>query len=87
MILKERADTVSVSCRELADKALEYRTSDNIGVAFTYNEPLLGWEYVRDTARLVRDSGMVNVMVTNGTASCEVLDELLPYIKYKCNEY
>lgn len=80
VILKGRADTVYVSCRELADKALEYRTSGNIGVAFTYNEPLVGWEYVRDTARLVRDAGMVNVMVTNGTASCEVLDELLPYI-------
>ena len=80
VILKGRADTVCVSCRELADKALEYRTSGNIGVAFTYNEPLVGWEYVRDTARLVRDAGMVNVMVTNGTASCEVLDELLPYI-------
>ena len=80
VILKGRADTVYVSCRELADKALEYRASGNIGVAFTYNEPLVGWEYVRDTARLVRDAGMVNVMVTNGTASCEVLDELLPYI-------
>ena len=80
VIIKGRADTVCVSCRELADKALEYRTSGNIGVAFTYNEPLVGWEYVRDTARLVRDAGMVNVMVTNGTASCEVLDELLPYI-------
>ena len=80
VILKGRADTVCVSCRELADKAQEYRTSGNIGVAFTYNEPLVGWEYVRDTARLVRDAGMVNVMVTNGTASCEVLDELLPYI-------
>lgn len=80
VILKGRADTVCVSCRELADKALEYRASGNIGVAFTYNEPLVGWEYVRDTARLVRDAGMVNVMVTNGTASCEVLDELLPYI-------
>lgn len=80
VILKGRADTVYVSCRELADKAQEYRASGNIGVAFTYNEPLVGWEYVRDTARLVRDAGMVNVMVTNGTASCEVLDELLPYI-------
>lgn len=80
VILKGQVDTVCVSCRELADKALEYRASGNIGVAFTYNEPLVGWEYVRDTARLVRDAGMVNVMVTNGTASCEVLDELLPYI-------
>ena len=49
-------------------------------MAFTYNEPLVGWEYVRDTARLVREYGMENVLVTNGTASLEVLEELLPYI-------
>ncbi|MDE5588071.1 MAG: radical SAM protein, partial [Acetatifactor sp.] len=52
----------------------------NIGVAYTYNEPLVGWEYVRDTARLVREYGMVNVLVTNGTASQKVLEELLPWI-------
>ena len=51
-----------------------------MGVAFTYNEPLVGWEYVRDAARLVREAGMVNVLVTNGTASPAVLEELLPWI-------
>ena len=35
-------------------------------MAFTYNEPLVGWEYVRDTAKLVKESGMDNVLVTNG---------------------
>ncbi len=52
----------------------------NIGVAYTYNEPLVGYEYVRDTAKLVHEAGMLNVMVTNGTATPEVLDELLPHI-------
>lgn len=52
----------------------------NIGVAFTHNEPLVGWEYVRDTARLVQESGMKNVLVTNGSASLEVLEEILPLI-------
>ncbi len=64
----------------LAELAVKYRDQGNIGVAFTYNEPLVGWEYVRDTARLVHEKGMLNVMVTNGTASLEVLDELAPYI-------
>ena len=59
---------------------MEYREAGNVGVAFTYNEPLVGWEYVRDTAKRVKDAGMVNVMVTNGAASCEVQEELLPYI-------
>ena len=52
----------------------------NIGMAFTYNEPLVGWEYVLDTAKLVKDAGMKNVIVTNGTASPEILEKLLPYI-------
>ena len=74
----DRAETVSPE--ELADTAEYYRSRGNIGVAFTYNEPLVGYEFVRDTARLVRGRGMKNVMVTNGTASREVLEELLPWI-------
>lgn len=73
-------DVVNISPQELAQKALEYRRSGNIGVAFTYNEPLVGWEYVRDTAKLVKAYNMKNVLVTNGTASMEVLEEILPFI-------
>lgn len=65
---------------ELADIALQCREKGNIGVAFTYNEPLVGWEYVLDTARLVKEEGMKNVLVTNGTAALETLERLLPYI-------
>ncbi len=65
---------------ELADIALKNKKRGNIGVAFTYNEPLIGYEYILDTAKLVRKNGMFNVLVTNGTAEPEVLDELLPYI-------
>lgn len=72
-----------VSPRQLADLALvwkEQKKAGNIGIAYTYNEPLVGWEFVRDTAKLVREYGMCNVLVTNGTASHEVLEELLPWI-------
>ena len=65
---------------ELAELALRYRDRGNLGVAFTYNEPLVGWEYVRDAARLVKEAGMVNVLVTNGAASPAVLEALAPYI-------
>ena len=65
---------------ELATLAGNLVSRGNIGVAFTYNEPLIGWEYVRDTAKLVHDEGLFNVLVSNGTASYEVLDEILPYI-------
>ena len=44
---------------EIVKTAAYYRNRGNIGVAFTYNEPLVGYEFVRDTARLVHESGMV----------------------------
>lgn len=80
---KKTIDTERVSPRQLADLALmwkEQKRAGNIGVAYTYNEPLVGWEFIRDTAKLVREYGMLNVLVTNGTASQEVLEELLPWI-------
>lgn len=66
--------------KQLADKAAAYQSAGNIGVAYTYNEPLVGWEYVLDTAKLVKEAGMKNVLVTNGTASMEVLEAVLPFI-------
>ena len=69
-----------VSPEELADTAFRYKNRGNIGVAFTYNEPLIGYEYVLDTARLVHETGMANVLVTNGTADLSVLEKLAPYV-------
>ena len=69
-----------VSPETLARKADVYRDKGNIGVAFTYNEPLIGYEYVLDTARLVHKNGQKNVLVTNGTAELPVLEKLLPHI-------
>ena len=65
---------------ELASIAAQTQSRGNIGVAFTYNEPLIGWEYIRDTAKLVHEQGMYNVIVSNGTASLDVLAELAPHI-------
>ncbi len=69
-----------VSPEELAGMAEHYKSRGNIGVAYTYNEPLIGYEYVRDAARAVHEKGMLNVMVTNGMAEPAVWDELAPYI-------
>jgi len=78
MHLADRAEYIDPST--LADIAASYQSRGNIGVAFTYNEPLIGYEFVRDTAKLVHERNMKNVMVTNGTAELSVLEELLPYI-------
>ena len=74
------AEYREISPEELDGLAREYKKYGNIGLAFTYNEPLVGYEFVRDTAKLVREHGMKNVLVTNGSAELEILEELLPYI-------
>lgn len=73
-------ETMYLSPSELTEMALQYKERGNIGVAYTYNEPLVGWEYVRDTAKLVKMAGMKNVLVTNGTIEPIYAQELLPYI-------
>lgn len=65
---------------ELADLAARLKTQGNIGLAYTYNEPLVGWEFVRDCAREVHARGLFNVLVSNGYACAEVVAELAPLI-------
>jgi pyruvate formate lyase activating enzyme len=72
--------TERISPAMLAGIAEEYCGRGNIGIAFTYNEPLVGYEYVRDTAKLAHEKGLLCVLVTNGTASLPVLEEIAPHI-------
>jgi len=51
-----------------------------IGLAYTYAEPGMWFEYVLDTARPAHEAGLANVLVTNGYINPEPLDELLPWI-------
>jgi pyruvate formate lyase activating enzyme len=79
------ADEQSIEWRvlppdELASLAEKLRPRGNIGAAFTYNEPMIGFEYVRDAAKAVRDVGMKNAVVTNGAVSLDALFEVLPYV-------
>lgn len=77
---KHVPQTRYMSPENLCELAASLRPRGNAGVAYTYNEALVGWEYVRDTAKLVHESGMVNVLVSNGMAELSVLDEILPYM-------
>ena len=72
--------TEQIMPEELVEIAERYRNRGNIGIAFTYNEPLVGYEYVRDTARLAHEKGLLCVLVTNGTAGTRVYEEIAPYI-------
>jgi pyruvate formate lyase activating enzyme len=69
-----------ISPQELAEKAAELVPQGNIGVAFTYNEPLIDFEYVLDCAKAIHEKGLKNVLVTNGLINAEPLAELLPFI-------
>lgn len=51
-----------------------------VGVAYTYSEPLMWYEYLLDACRAVKEAGMVNVLVSNGHLQPEPYDELLPLI-------
>ena len=65
---------------ELVELAASLMPEGNIGLAFTYNEPLVGFEFVRDTARLARERGLVNVLVSNGYVNDGPLREIAPLI-------
>ena len=80
MCSRERARTVFVSPEELVNRAVALKPSRNIGIAYTYNEPLVGCEYVRDCAALAHEHGLKNVLVTNGYVNEEPLRALLPLI-------
>ena len=71
---------MGISPEQLADRAAQLVPQGNIGAAYTYNEPLVGYEYVRDCAALVHHRSMVNVLVTNGTIEVQPWRSLLPFI-------
>jgi len=50
------------------------------GIAYTYTEPLTWLEYMADTAKMAREHGLWNILVTAGYVCREPLAELLPYI-------
>ncbi len=70
-----------VKPEELVAAALAEKSRGNIGLAYTYNEPLVGYEFVLDCAKLATAAGLKNVLVTNGYVCPQPLEELLPYIQ------
>ncbi len=74
------AETAAMEPEQLVRKAYELRKSGNIGIAYTYNEPSIWYEFVYESAVLAREKGLCNVLVTNGFIGEEPLKKLLPYI-------
>lgn len=76
---KER-EALYISPEELIKKAMDLRRMGNIGIAYTYNEPLIGYEYVLNSAETAAENGLKNVLVTNGYINEKPLKNLLEYI-------
>jgi pyruvate formate lyase activating enzyme len=79
-IAKEQPPFSKVTSQEIVDKALELKDLGNIGIAYTYNEPIIWYEFVLETAKLAKENQLKNIMVTNGYINEKPLKELLPYI-------
>jgi pyruvate formate lyase activating enzyme len=69
---------------DLVEVARNSRDEGSIGLAFTYNEPSIWYEYILATAPRLKEQGLKTVLVTNGYIEKEPLERLLPYID-ACN--
>jgi pyruvate formate lyase activating enzyme len=79
-IAKHVPATRYMDSEEMINTALEMKNEGNIGLAFTYNEPLMWYEYVYDTAKKCKERDVDVVLVTNGYVNKMPLEELLPYV-------
>jgi pyruvate formate lyase activating enzyme len=69
--------TEDITCEDVVERAKEL---DSFGIAYTYNEPFIWYEFVLDTAKLAKANNLENVLVTNGFVNIEPLKEILPVI-------
>jgi len=67
-----------ISSEQIVNEAL--KTWNNIGIAYTYNEPITFYEFLFDTAKLAKQAGQKNVVVSNGYINEVPLRKLLPFI-------
>lgn len=65
----------------LPEQLIELTERNNCqGIAWTYNEPSIWFEYTLDGARLAKEKGLYTVYVTNGYLTPEALDIIGPYL-------
>lgn len=80
VLAHENPDTRSVEPEALVTAARQYKEEGSAGVAFTYNEPAIWYEYVRETAEKLKQENLKVVLVTNGYISKQPLEAILPYV-------
>jgi len=67
----------AVPPEQLVAAALHYNSRS---ISYTYSEPTVYFELMADTAKLAKERGLKNVMVTNGYMTAEALDEISPVL-------
>jgi pyruvate formate lyase activating enzyme len=72
--------TEGLSPEEIAGEAERLKERGNIGVAYTYNEPVIWYEFMYDISKSIKARGMKNIMVSNGFINPEPLEKLLETI-------
>ncbi len=74
--------SLSLSPQDIVRAAINEKEAGKkiTGIAYTYNEPVVWFEFVRDCAILAKKAGLRNVLVTNGYVSQEALLEILPLV-------
>jgi len=76
-ISQEEIQTSDISPQDLITLCNKY---NSIGVAYTYTEPLIWYEFLLDAGEKLKSAGFNNVLVTNGIIEKEPLIQLLPLI-------
>lgn len=66
-----------IQAEEAVKLAEEYKCG---GIAWTYNEPTVWFEYTLDCARLAKQKNLYTAYVTNGYMTPEALDTIGPYL-------
>jgi len=71
------ASTEEITKERVVQEAKDTRS---FGIAYTYNEPFIWFEFVLECAKFARENSIENVLITNGYVNKEPLEEILPYI-------
>ncbi len=76
-MLESDAPLEEITAEEAVEAA---RARGSVGIAYTYNEPLIWFEFLLECAAQARGAGLTNVLVTNGYINPEPFRELAPLI-------
>lgn len=72
--------TTPIGADDMAQVAMQSIANDSIGLAFTYNEPGIWFEYILDVAGRLKERNLKVVLVSNGFLEEKPLRQLLPLV-------